>query len=59
MKCDACGKDLMITNNNFVSAKNSEKVESVQDLCCTNVDCMLFAGKDFTKNVKKVKHKVN
>ena len=56
MKCSACGNNMMITGNRLESPKETDKIDIIQTLSCTNVDCTLYAGKDLDKHKQTVRN---
>ena len=56
MKCSACGQNMMITGSKLESPKTTDKIEIIQTLSCTNVNCTLCAGKDLDKHNQIVRN---
>lgn len=48
MKCEYCGKNLIIGKSELKSEINSTTVDCVQTLLCTNTECSVYCGNDLS-----------
>ena len=56
MNCPRCGCRLTRGRTGTKSQENTTQVENVEQWCCTNKNCELYAGTDLT-NPNKVAHR--
>lgn len=62
MTCDYCKQNLVVADNEMISAIDSTDVFAKQTLVCVNPRCEIYSGRDLTRPdhvAKTVENKVN